>query len=490
MNRFFKTSFFPFLKFLCYLGLIYQLAVSSRIYLQYETVTRIEYEQIDEVVPSVMVCLPRLHPSNAINSFNKSFESVFINEEFEKFEKFEKFDKFDEFDNFYKKSNMRFCAFFNSCDIKRLFQNSLKFFNNSINFAIWKIDSNHKYGRFVKDKEILVSKQQSNKTTNFLELVTSRFERCFLINTNYEKTEKRDSIKLQTDKKMNFAESITLSLWKLSYPNDTIIFGLYSPEDLPSTAVSSRVSVKTSKRTFRLQFHLSKVVKLPPPFQTGCHGYGIQNGGFGSQSDCITQCMFKDVVRDNYEDLYLLFKEIPSFEELHFFINIDLFLFQNDSVRFRNETSVRFGRIFARFKAKYTLCPKLCPVDCVSVNYFLKKYKSDVDFDLHKETDNWKVEFGFIHDDKTDLFLKHSPLMDFMSLMGTVGGLGGMWVGFSFTGLLKNLSGWIWKRSRILPRNQKFSRIADLESVNRKLKLILLFVLSNFVVLYVLVILK
>lgn len=46
-------------KIACYLGLIYQLTLSTKLYLEYDTVTRIEYQTIDDN-PAVAICFPRL----------------------------------------------------------------------------------------------------------------------------------------------------------------------------------------------------------------------------------------------------------------------------------------------------------------------------------------------------------------------------------------------------------------------------------------------
>lgn len=188
-------------------------------------------------------------------------------------------------------------------------------------------------------------------------------------------------------------------------------------------------------------YHQLQVEKLPPPYKTNCKNYPIKTAGVEqSQHDCIAKCVFGDLIRNNHS----LFQGIMSlnnyFNINHFseyFIKSELFQSSktlNDSL-FKNLGRRSLDKISNDLFFKIPECTKHCLVDCHSSTYFLKLINSPPKSNIY-----YGHLFEFLHDDSYDVYLKHSPLMDWVTFLGILGGLAGMWVGFTFINLPMLLS--------------------------------------------------
>lgn len=101
-------------QFFCHGGLIYQLVVTSRIYLQNDTVTKIEYHDlVSKGSPSIVVCLPRFFPKTAIDEFEIKYLANNT--------------KRENFDRFFLQNNFLYCNDFEMCDVNKILSESLHY---------------------------------------------------------------------------------------------------------------------------------------------------------------------------------------------------------------------------------------------------------------------------------------------------------------------------------------------------------------------------
>lgn len=135
-------------------------------------------------------------------------------------------------------------------------------------------------------------------------------------------------------------------------------------------------------------------------------------GDWPSQSHCMARCMFDDM-NPNPNGTVNLYIPYP--------IGLDYFkpghrfqLFEEDNIR------TQMSALKARER-----CRKRCPIDCVQTSY--RMIMSSV---FHPEMSENTTLF-MTQDGMPKVEIRHKPEMSFLSYMGTVGGLGGLWLGAS-----------------------------------------------------------
>lgn len=213
-----------------------------------------------------------------------------------------------------------------------------------------------------------------------------------------------------------------------------------------------------------LSYNRNLIKSLPPPYQTECVEYGSQTGslrpkeasgtknesspkksgtqksgpgksgpgksgpnflgpelgpkksGPGSQSQCILQCMFSN-------------------RSYHF---VDLFFYDGLLVDSRLVRLADLSRDFAwsnALRIAEQACRQRCPIECARVAFDNIRL---LDYGLQRPDPTLKAYFE--HNMSDDLLTEHVPEVSFLEFAGGVGGLAGMWLGFSFLG--------IWERAR------------------------------------------
>lgn len=176
-----------------------------------------------------------------------------------------------------------------------------------------------------------------------------------------------------------------------------------------------------------MNYQIMKIEKLPRPFKTACTNYSIKSEPFFSEADCLTKCNFENVslLKGMFHARYF-FKDKAFYKNYKHFINTE-FLPPNftpfSSLKLTNYKIMQFLK---KQLELLKICRKKCPTECISTNYVI----SENDETLPANPKSPLI--GFEHDDNYDIYLKHMPLMDWETFLANVGGLAGMWVGFSF----------------------------------------------------------
>lgn len=487
MKKITKSLLIALIRILCYSALVYELAVSTKLYLEYDTVTRIEYQTLDEG-PAIGICLPRLDPSNpekidlnsiySYRSINTKNTTVCKNYTLE----CEK-----------TKTEYFNCKAFKDCDVRKNLSLGFAKYNNSVHLSLGD-RSIQNFKELWRGDDVWVDETKYDKRTTFAEFLSSKFQRCFVLNTLYD----FDRIKKLISKTYigkNYRIYI-VELDNLVYANDDIDIQLLSHTSTPSKKAVSKINFKVINSLILANFHILKIERLPAPYKTDCRIYQTGNHKLDQSSDdCLARCIF-DAFRPSG------FKYLPSFilsisrNNLRewFFNTLWLKEFLNNNGN-DNNYSKYLDKIFLGTSIKG--CWTDCKIDCVSATYFLKPAKNEL-----QEPVSTKFRIMFNHDDDYDVYLKHSPLMDWISYLGNVGGLAGMWVGFSFSNLfisgLKAITSWVTKKApktRVSTLNIKLDKIVvrnvksndKIEILKKRLNIFICLFAVNIIVIYILI---
>lgn len=475
-------------KAVCYSILIWQLIITSQLYFEYETVTRIEY-YFSSDIPAVLFCMPRIcskqRSEQIIQSYNDNYNSG----------------------NYSNQNNAISikCSYtspyvnFQLQELENLLKSTLLDFDEKFLFRIDTVGWLY-YLQFSGENVTLKAEgynrafrsasQNLTLPTGFKEFFSVKHKRCFLVNT-FNKSYRA----IEEAKKIKETKILSLALWDLFYPNDSATLGLYSCTDSPSRNQIPRVEIGLTDDNshYDVKYHNLKIERLEAPYQAMCKKYSGK-----SQAECMTDCFFSD------QKLQVIAagQTMPVLEKGYFIPSqmFKKFADRNDS--FVHETDVTFHS-YAEWEGSYQKRKLECLPDCVATTYYLQPLSP-----TSKSFSPSYYWFGFFHDDNYDIYLKHSPLIDFMTFVGTLGGLGGMWFGFSFLDRLNNCFEWFFKffyskQNRVNPDKKSQQRncllrerfyLRKLEkSMNLKFGFLLVFVVLltiNSIVVYCLILWK
>ena len=168
---------------------------------------------------------------------------------------------------------------------------------------------------------------------------------------------------------------------------------------------------------------------LPPPYETNCKHYPIDNTGKQDmRSDCINKCVI-DKLEDEFK-LGCIWSER----------NVRLTRLEN-MLRYRylpfcDTKSSRYSgglyTVVSRTQLMLiSMCQDKCPKNCLERFY---------NFEVRAQSD-WRQSNGTFftitleHNRFPDQTTEHKPILDWITLVSNIGGLLGMWLGFSIFSL-------------------------------------------------------
>lgn len=161
--------------------------------------------------------------------------------------------------------------------------------------------------------------------------------------------------------------------------------------------------------------------RLPPPYDTLCHDYKrAPLNGANSQCDCIAACRFAGMVdsTSNGTSFNLFFSKIYGY-----FVKAKEFpkeALMSDVVKDKQASKVFDVERWRRVKKA---CQTKCPVDCGETVFKWTMVAIERDWEV--------VTMILKHDYDSDQLFSHLLAMDLFTFFGNVGGLAGMWIGFS-----------------------------------------------------------
>ena len=194
----------------------------------------------------------------------------------------------------------------------------------------------------------------------------------------------------------------------------------------------------------------SQTILLPAPYETDCKEYD-KSEEQNTRSDCIEKCVDQRLTDD------FGLKCTWTFENLNLVRRDNRFQSNKHLCNHQKE-----GRIWDIVNAqnKYRkLCEEVCPKNCFETFYSYEIETRNGDFYREGYT-NFSINID--HNRFPDQVIEHKPIMDWITLVSNMGGLLGMWLGFSFSIAINKLIEIIFERYFLRKRR----RINDISRRN------------------------
>lgn len=390
----------------CYSFFLFQFYDTIKIYLKYQTVTRLDYVVLKEM-PSVTICFPRMYPKKGVEELrNQILKNA--SEEVENY-----------FNITFVKNEFTYCNKFNACNPENVIENSLSYFNNSL---MAKISSSlNKFTRFKNQETILDYQkfQNSNFDKNFqieyfADYLDLNLKRCLSLFTEIDNERILKNVKKRKIE-MNETNSLRIVFFDVFYKNDEVRLGVHARNQAPfaKSLLSSHV---TGKKTL-VSYHQTRIIALEPPFKTECRYYhlGIPEEDL-SQFDCFGRCVFKQtLILADFQSYFLITRwwvqELVNQKSWN-----DLLVNSNFWLQDLQKMVLELKNVSLNDKLeRMAECSSQCPIDCIWSKF-------DMTLSEDSETDSLKrfgrVDFDLKHDSCLDNLVEHSPLMDWVTFLG------------------------------------------------------------------------
>lgn len=262
----------------------------------------------------------------------------------------------------------------------------------------------------INRKKIQVKIQESNKMNKL---------------KNELKKELKNEFK--DDLKMYFTGRIDLDFLPIQVipPNSSFLFGIHSANSLPQFRKFAPVDVNTQQH-----FMFSKVTihHMKPPYKNGCRNYDLGNPNeTQSHSDCVSNCVFKTRKEFHFENLFS--RHLVYRKEM-----MDLAIKFRFGSKFSSKTKKEFETKKESENNIELSCKNRCLGDCIESFYMVKPHGSVT----RKKKDGTSI--FLTHDQLNDIEIQHLEEISLFAYMGTIGGLAGIYLGFSFVGSWKFIS--------------------------------------------------
>lgn len=194
---------------------------------------------------------------------------------------------------------------------------------------------------------------------------------------------------------------------------------LHSRNSVPDNSRAQHLDLRRDQtiRYYRILFK-----RLPPPYDTGCHDYqrAPLNGAI-SHCDCKASCLFAEMIETTSKGTSFS----RFFTTVHgYFVKPKEFPEKaviSEVMKDKHGSKVVNKEWWRKVKKA---CQAKCPVDC------------DETVDKWALIDTQREKEGVVmlvlkHELDSDQFYSHLPALDWYSYFGNVGGLAGVWIGFS-----------------------------------------------------------
>jgi hypothetical protein len=188
---------------------------------------------------------------------------------------------------------------------------------------------------------------------------------------------------------------------------------VHPPNMIPSDIEWKFMRIKSNK-SYVIEYSRTESNLLPPPYKTMCRDYDNDKSGAKSQSDCIRLCVDRAAVN-----------KIDNCRRQWNVIQLNTL---SDTERLCIRDSVKDVEYFSIRRN----CKRNCAPDC---------HQEDYDVRMEIVDDNYVTKYAanitnaslidVKHQTRSDVIITHNPEMTISTYVGTVGGLGGIYLGIS-----------------------------------------------------------
>ena len=222
------------------------------------------------------------------------------------------------------------------------------------------------------------------------------------------------------------------NLTKLSSKYNDVAITLHSPNTLPIFLMENQFKKIEVNKESTITYSERRTTLLPPPFETNCKYYPIDN----MRSDLITRCVNDKL--DAEFDLGCIW----SFHNFRLIRRDYLFEYPNKTIcdymkieKQRKQTDPEFyTNIRKRQLELNNECQAQFQKDCVD-----RFYSFEIGTKASKKWDHHNIFIKITHSRFADHSNEHMPVMDWITLVSNLGGLMGIWLGFSIFFLCNEL---------------------------------------------------
>lgn len=413
-----------FLFLVCFAIFIYQFVDVTKSYLQYETATRIRYDNQDTTMPAFYFCLK--HPFTAQQMFD------YLKLESHRTSKGEL-----DYDYYKRKfgniTNTQFYVYLMNKFLKRVEQGKLK------EMLLYPIDDEIQYGVYFFD--ILFSNGTSFSVDGARKAFKSErnlttidiFKTDYLIDLhslskcvaffNFEPKETGFS----------FQQTLPLTTYVMQFFQQELMFelnvlkGQYALSIMGAREIPSEgeLTIIETESDYKVGIQMTMVERLEAPYDTNCKNYeqlgkknliknSILHSELNSQSKCLAKCTL------DFKNPEMAISSTILYPE-SFYLTSSRWIRFGQKIRhqYSADSNVSIGLV----KDSEKWCRKQCPADCKQMEYSLVLSHTKINqrnlTHLYFKTPNYFTR------------ISHHPEITFLSYLGIIGGLTGVWLGIS-----------------------------------------------------------
>ena len=226
----------------------------------------------------------------------------------------------------------------------------------------------------------------------------------------------------------------------IKFHEGDLYISLHSPNVLPDFKRENIFQkLKMSMVNF-ITYSESQTKLLPPPFETHCRDYDLDKSG-ETRNDCLEKCV------DERLSTKFELKCIWSFNNMKL-IRPDVMTNISMKSFCDHQKERRIHQINDEQHRLYNLCEDFCPKNCFEAFY---SYQIETrNGDLFRE-EYYHFSINLDHNRFPDQVIEHKPILDWITLISNLGGLLGMWLGFSVLFTCNKFLNKVFERKDIPP---------------------------------------
>ena len=207
--------------------------------------------------------------------------------------------------------------------------------------------------------------------------------------------------------------------------NINLFFSIHSPSTLPLFGKEEFQTLKTGMFGGSFYSGISQDL-LVPGFDTNCFKYDLdyKHANYNMPSDCISNCVQNDFSKTHNLS-----------ERFHPYFSLYRKEFLENNPKYKFAIGMNYSE---NYDSILSSCRNKCPDEC-NINKYITITFYDPE-DKHGQTTQMYIQ----HNQYPDIVIEHKQSLPLLDLVCNLGGLIGMWLGYSFLYLGVNSLSSIW----------------------------------------------